>query len=293
MHFQPFEGLKFHKYSGGACPRTPLAYDCSHVRVGADASDDHDGGGGDDYGVVVVVVPFRNSWFLSRRTWRPRPRPPAALWRSGGESRQENQFHPTSAECSGWKKEVWLWKKVPSIPKAFNPTTEEGSHKSAGYPDPLPSGWNMVFIRGPVSTFFNSVGIWTETSPVWLSSFGLGTGHRNSTKSRQYELACSKIAHACVITTLGCQLKVDQDDGMTWEKSTADFSLALHASLRRIAEGLTLVTSLSTFDHPDQLIVDNPVFHRAILQSILFSREEITQWSQPMLQSTTKEIACR
>ena len=171
MHFQPFEGLKFHKYSGGACPRTPLAYDCSHVRVGADASDDHDGGGDDDYGVfvVVVVVPFRNSWFLSRRTWRPRPRPPAALWRSGGESRQENRFHPTSAECSGWKKEVWLWKKVPSIPKAFNPTTEEGSHKPAGYPDPLPSGWNMVFIRGPVRTESRS-GWWNDVRKIdsWL-----------------------------------------------------------------------------------------------------------------------------
>ena len=35
MHFQPFKGLKFHKFSGGACPRTPPppAYDCLHVCV--------------------------------------------------------------------------------------------------------------------------------------------------------------------------------------------------------------------------------------------------------------------
>ena len=33
MHFQPFEGIKCHKFSGGAWLRAPLANGCSHVRV--------------------------------------------------------------------------------------------------------------------------------------------------------------------------------------------------------------------------------------------------------------------
>ena len=33
MHFQPFKGIKFHKFSGGACPWIPLAYNCLHVCI--------------------------------------------------------------------------------------------------------------------------------------------------------------------------------------------------------------------------------------------------------------------
>ena len=33
MHFQSYKGLKLHKFSGGACLRTPLAYDCLQVGV--------------------------------------------------------------------------------------------------------------------------------------------------------------------------------------------------------------------------------------------------------------------
>ena len=39
MHFQSFKGLKFPKFSGGACRRNPLAYDWLHVRVQLPASE--------------------------------------------------------------------------------------------------------------------------------------------------------------------------------------------------------------------------------------------------------------
>ena len=32
MHFQPFKGIKFHKFSGGTCPWITLPCDCLHVR---------------------------------------------------------------------------------------------------------------------------------------------------------------------------------------------------------------------------------------------------------------------